>query len=517
MNATERSILQLPEFQPKQQFAFNALANEKLLGGATRGGKTSYNKLMLIRLCSAVSNLRTDIFRVNLDDVYESYMEGEFSFPELLGQWERDRLVKITNEGVEFLWNGSGITLKHLGSDRAKSKGQGTPVQIRVYDEATQLMESRFRFLRGWVGMTEGHRETAAHELEKVFPELSYEERYNYFPQIIYTTNPIGESAGYFRRGFVQAAPRYEIFRAPENDGGFTRIYVPFKVDDNKFENEDTVRARISGLGDDAMVDALLNENWDAPVGDFIREYNRDKHVVPDFTPPEHWLKFRGFDWGHSEPFCVLWACVSDGEPFTDDMGRKRWFRRGAIIIYREWYGGQEDDGSKGIGLSNKDIAAGILDRTPEVSTGITITDNLPFQHRGSELMAIEFMKAGVPLTLGNTARVIGWAKLKHMLMGIDDDPMFLITESCKAGQDYLPALQRHKTKIDDAVESGEATHWCDTARVIVMTHEVSLPKAPVQPRSQYVQPAIAERKTITPEIILKNKKKQKAKNGFRR
>jgi hypothetical protein len=508
----QRSLLQLPKFQPKQQFAFDALANEKLLGGATRGGKTSFNKLMLIRLCSAVSNLRSDIFRINLDDVFESYMEGEFSFPELLAPWERDGLVKLTNDGVEFIWNGSGITLKHLGSDRAKSKGQGTPVQIRVYDEATQLMESRFRFLRGWVGMTEGHRATAAVELEKVFSELTYEERYNYFPQIIYTTNPIGPSAGYFRRGFVKAAQRYEIFKAPEDDGGFTRIYVPFKVVDNKFENEEAVRSRIAGLGDDAMVDALLNENWDAPIGDFIREYNSVKHVTPDFIPPEHWIKYRVFDWGHSEPFAVIWVCISDGEPFKDHMGRDRWFRRGAKIVYREWYGCIEDDGSKGIGLENTEIAKGMLERTPETTSGITITDSLPFQHRGSELMALQFMKAGAPLTLGNTARVIGWKALKDQLNGIDGDPMFLITQSCVACQDYLPALQRHKTKPDDAVEDGEATHIADVCRLAAMTYEVSLPKAPVKPVEKYHQPKPQARKSSTPEQLLKQRKLQKAK-----
>lgn len=503
------SILQLPKFQPKQQFAFDCLANEKLLGGATRGGKTFYNKLMLIRLCSAVSNLRTDIFRLHLDDVYESYMEGDGSFPELLAIWERDGLVKITNEGVEFLWNGSGITLKHLGSDRAKSKGQGTPVQVRIYDEATQLMESRFRFLRGWIGMTEPHRETAAKELEKVFPQFSQEERFNYFPQIIYSTNPIGPSAGYFRRNFVKAASRYQIFQAPPEDGGFNRIYIPFKVADNKFENEEAVRARISGLGDAAMVDALLNENWDAPVGDFIREYDEKRHVVPDFTPPNHWIKFRGFDWGHSEPFVVLWACVSDGEPFTDDEGRERWFRRGALIIYREWNGCDPEEPAKGLGLSNVKIAQGIVNLSlDEVSTGITITDSLPFQSRGGVLIADEFLKNGCPLTRGNTAREIGWKKVKDMFIGIDDDPLLLITESCKYLREYVPALQRHASKPEDAVESGEATHSTDTLRLICMTHQITIPKKPVK---QEPLPPPHLRKSITPDTIIKQIKKQKA------
>lgn len=500
----ERSLLKLPKFLPKQQFAFDSLANEKLLGGATRGGKTFYIKLMLIRLCSAVSNLRADIFRLHSADVYGSYMEGGSSFAVLLAPWIRDGLVKVTQEGVEFLWNGSGISLEHLGTDAAKSKGQGKEVNIRVFDEATQLMESRFRFLRGWVGMTEPHRDIAAKELIKVFPRFTEQERRNYFPQIVYATNPIGPSAGYFRRNFVKAANRYETFKAPLDDGSMSRVYIPFLVKDNPFENEQLVRGRISGLGDEALVDALLNENWDAPVGDFIREYDEKKHKTFDFTPPEHWIKLRGFDWGHSEPFCVLWACISDGEEFIDELGRTRWFRRGAIIVYREWYGCQEDEPAKGIGITNKQIASGILERTREPTTGITVTDSLPFQSRGGELMADEFFRAGVQLTRGNTDRVIGWKSIKDRLIGIDDDPMLFICESCTYLREYLPALQRHKTKPDDAVEDGEATHTCDTLRLICMTFPVSLPKKPAAPPPPV---PVNKRKSPTPIEILKGRR----------
>lgn len=357
--------------------------------------------------------------------------------------------------------------------------------------------------------MTEDHREIAAVELEKVFPRMSLQERRDYFPQIIYTTNPIGQSAGYFRRNFVKAAPRYTIFTAPKDDGGMTRMYIPFLVKDNPFENEELVRNRISGLGDDAMVDALLNENWDAPVGDFIREYDEKEHVVPDFTPPSHWIKFRGFDWGHSEPFCVLWACISDGEEFKadplDEDSPTLWFRRGALIIYREWYGCDEDEPAKGIGMPNKGIAEGIKSRTSEGGSGITITDSLPFQARGGELMADEFLRHGCPLTRGNTDRIIGWKKVKDMFSGIDGDPLLLITESCKYLREYVPALQRHKTKMEDAVEDGEATHTCDTLRLICMTHQVQIPKAPA--RAPEVPP-VHLRKSPTVIDILKNRKK---------
>ena len=509
--AERESLLELPPFLPKQEFAFQALANEILLGGATRGGKTFFNKVSLIRLCSAVSNLQCAIYRQHSDDVFSSYMEGEDSFHVLLAQWEQDGLVRITQDGVVFTWNNSVISLEHLGTDKAKSKGQGTPKQIIIFDEATQLLESRMRFLRGWATITETHKDAAAKELESVFPKMSYAERRNYFPRIIYTTNPIGVSAGYFRRGFVKASPKYTIFEAPISDGGAQRLYIPFLVTDNPHEDPEAVRRRISGLGDEAMADALLNENWDAPVGDFVREYDENRHKVPDFEPPEHWIKFRAFDWGGDDPFCVLWACISDGTEFKDYNGDTRWFPRNSIIVYREWYGCNENDQAKGINMPNAEIAQGIVDRTPEKHSGVTLTDSLPFQKRGGLLMATEFANAGVSLTHANTNRVPGWKKVRDLLIGKDGFPYLYICESCRFLLEYLPALQRHATKIDDAVDSGEATHACDTLRYLCATQEISLPKAPAKAPTIIVA---APRLSISPEAILKQRQ---FKHGTRR
>jgi hypothetical protein len=260
------------------------------------------------------------------------------------------------------------------------------------------------------------------------------------------------------------------------------------------------------------MADALLNENWDAPVGDFIREYDENKHKIPDLEPPEHWVKFRAFDWGGDDPFCVLWAAISDGEEFRDQDGKPRWYPRNALIIYREWYGCSETDQAKGINLPNAEIAAGIVARTSEKHSGITLTDSLPFQKRGGLLMATEFANGGVPLTHANTSRVPGWKKLRDLLIGKDNIPYLYIAESCRYLREYLPALQRHATKTDDAVDSGEATHACDTLRYLCATQEIPLPKAPAKTPDRL---PLAPRVSISPSQILKQR--QAGNNGTRR
>lgn len=487
------SPIWLPKFHPKQQFAFDSKATAQLYGGATRGGKTAFIKLALIRWCSAIPGLQCDIFRFNHDDVIANYMDGDFSFPVLLHQWEQDGLCTITKTEVRF-WNNSLISLEHCSTDKAMSKHQGIDKHVRVFDEATQIPERRMKWLMGWITMSDKM-------LAQVPPEWVGQ-----FPKAIFLTNPIGQSAGFFRRRFVLARPKGSI----EYIDGFSYQYIAAKVEDNPSVNAEATRARISGTMDAQVADALLNENWDALVGDFIREYNDDIHSVPDFDPPAHWLKWRAFDWGKAEPFNVLWLCMSDGQPFKDADGNERWFPLGHVNVYREWYGCDPEDPAKGLGLSNVEICRGIITRTPEVTSGITVTDNLPFQRRDDELMADVYAKNGVPLTLGNTDRVMGWARVKDFFKGIDGHPMLTIQQKCIRLREYVPALQRHESKPEDAVESGEATHSCDTLRVGIATRG----KPKLAPKTSVPNQPPAPKMAASPNELLKQLRRQTRSSG---
>jgi len=491
------SRIQLPKFHPKQELMFLSKATWQLYGGATRGGKTAAVKLALPQWCARIPGLQCDIFRLNYDDVIGNFMDGNFSFPYLLNQWIKDGLVSVTKTEVRF-WNGSLISLEHCSSDNAMGKHQGIEKHVRVFDEAGQIPERRMKWLSGWVTMSEDM-------LAKVPDEWKGQ-----FPKIIMLSNPIGPSAGWLRRDFVKARPKEAI----EKIGAFKLQYIPALVEDNPSVDAQTTRSRIAEATDSAIADALLNENWDANVGDFIKEYNEDIHVTPDFIPPNYWLKWRAFDWGKAEPFSVLWLTVSDGEEFIDRQGRKRWFRRGCVIVYREWHGCDPDSPAIGSGLTNIEICKGIVDRTTEITSGITVTDSLPFQRRDDELMADVYAKNGVPLTKGNTDRVIGWARIKDYLKGIDGIPMLMICESCRYLRDYLPALQRHATKMEDAVEHGEATHSTDTLRVGLATR----PSIKTKPQTANLVATAKPSSTISisPVNILQQLKKQNRNVGRR-
>ena len=481
------------ELHPKQLQAFQCPANEILFGGATRGGKSHYVRVALITFCEAVPGIQCLIIRKYYDDVISNHMEGATGFKAMLKPLIDAKKVRVTKDEVRWLHTGSLIKLSHCATEEAMQKNQGLGKDILVFEEACQIEERYIRFIRGWVTTTEDMKDKVPKELK------------GHLPKIYYTANPIGRSMGYFRRNFVLPATPGTIFKAPDDDGGFTRCYIEARVDDNPDEDPEATRRRIEGLGDAGMSQALLNADWNAPIGDYFPQYDDKKHTIQDFMMPEHWFKFLTFDWGSSEPFAVLWWAVVGEEGYE---GSNRYLRPGTLICYREWFGCDKNDPSKGMQLRNEEIANGIIKRTREDTSGLVVTDSLPFQDRGmgqngkKYTIADVFKEHGVPLVRGNTARIHGWSQVRDRLIGIDDDPLIVFMESCVFCRDYLPALPRHKTRPEDAEESGEATHICDAIRYACTTRPLVTKAAETTER--YQKP---DKISPTPKELLKQLK----------
>lgn len=484
------------KLHPKQMEVLHTEADDILFGGASRGGKSYLTRVLLILWSTWIPGLQSFIFRKYYDDVLSNHMEGPDGFRAMLREYEAAGLVKITENDIRWIKTGSLITLSHCATDDAVEKAQGVPKHVLVLEEVCQMLVRHIKFLCLWVDMPEWMQETLPPELK------------GKFPKIIRTGNPIGASVGYHRREFVKAAPKGTVFRAKESEGGWKRVYIEAKVEDNPSENAAKVRARLAGASDKATAKALCDADWDAPVGDFFSQYEDTRHTTPDFKPPSHWLVYRTFDWGMAEPFAVLWWTVSDGEEFTDEKGRKRWFRKGALIAFREWYGCDPGDPSLGCEMRNADIALGIVNRTPEARCKITLCDSKPLTDVGmgekskKYRIADTFEENGVVLTKANTSRVTGWAEVRERLIGKDGDPMILFTESCKFARDYLPALPRDPNNIEDAAEEGESTHICDCIRYACAAR-------PITKKKKVSSKEARECGSMTPSQILTRLKQQ--------
>lgn len=509
---------------PRQTTAFLSQATEILFGGASGGGKSHFVRVVFILLCALIPGFQCVIFRKYKRDLAPNHIEGRTGFKALLAQWIRDGRVKIVEDEIRFYHKmpdgtvmQSNIALQHLQRPEDMDKAQGVPRHAAAFDEAPQIQERYIRFIRGWIQCDLEFLAEVARILDALpEPLKSHMQHFkNRLPLVLYTGNPMGQSVNYFRKNFVKPVSELKIWRAPDSDGGHLRQYIPSRLEHNLSIDQEAKRRSIRGAStDEAVALALEKGDWDAPVGDFIRQYDDQRHAVSNFMPPDHWFKFLTFDWGSSEPFAVLWWAVSDGKPYRDYKGKEKWLRRECLVCYREWYGCSKTDTAKGLELRNAEIADGIIKRTNEETSGLVITDSLPFQDRGSSKngkkykIADEFMEAGVPLIHGNTARIYGWKQVKDRLIGIDDDPMMVFTESCVYCRDYLPALQRHDYKQEDAQESGEATHICDAIRLAATTKPI------VQDSHEGSQPQYQSSK-ISPRVkdLLELVKKAQARN----
>lgn len=442
-------------------------ATDLLFGGASEGGKSHFIRMALIIFCTMIPGLQTFIFRKFYQDVIGNHMESPSGFRMMLAQWQTDKIVKITENEIRWPRTGSLISLNQIQHTKDLEKHQGREKHVLVLDESTQIPQAHINGLMAWTRMPQEMKDKLPEQLKDLFPHIEPEDRKNLFPRCIKTANPIGLSVGYHKRRFV--LPRKEF--AIEKVGAWKVQYIPSRVIDNPSADPIAQKERLSELGE-AQAAALISGDWTQPLGDFYEEYNDDLHAIPDLIPPGHWFKYKTHDWGGRDPFAVYWIAVSDGEEFKDQEGLTRWYPRGALIYYREWYGCNPEHPERGINMRNEDIAKGIVERTKETTSNITLSDNFPFADRGASkngrryVMADEYAENGCPLTLGNTARVYGWKQGRSRLQGVNGVPMVYICYNCIYLRQYLPALPRHETKAEDAAESGEATHSCDAWRL---------------------------------------------------
>ncbi len=106
-------------------------------------------------------------------------------------------------------------------------------------------------------------------------------------------------------------------------------------TDEMFFADLNANRKSIGGYIEDNRVDELIND-WPEEVqatrvrgrfasfyGAVFKTYSRNLHVIKPFKIPEEWRKYRGFDFGFTNPFVCLWAAQDE-----DD----NWY------IYREYY-----------------------------------------------------------------------------------------------------------------------------------------------------------------------------------
>ena len=319
---------------PKQWIAFCSVATEILYGGAAGSAKSHLMRVAAIIWALSIPGLQIYIFRRTYDDLIKNHMEGPTGFNALLGPW-LGKYVMIVEKEIRFN-NGSKIYLCHCQHEKNRFDYLGAEIHVLLIDELTLFTEVIYRFLRSRVRIPKGM------EIPERFKGM--------FPRILCGTNPGGIGHQFVKATFIDPKPPMEIWRAPDSEGGFLRQFIPARLEDNPSIDQKQYASNLSGLGNDALVKAMLEGDWDIVAGAAL-DISRERHGLRPFKPLQHWTKFQVIDWGYVHPYAVGWFCVPDedtllaGKDGIEDV----LLPKGAVILYKELYGtsGKPNEGSR--------------------------------------------------------------------------------------------------------------------------------------------------------------------------
>jgi hypothetical protein len=447
----------------KQGEAFTSPATEILYGGAAGGGKSHLMRVAAIAWCIAIPGLQVYLFRRTYPDLWKNHMEGPGGFPAMLADWERAGLAKINHgQGQVRFGNGSKIHLCHCQYPKDVYNYQGAEIHVLMIDELTHWEPAMYRFLRGRVRL--GGLQVPEAERDR-------------FPRVIAGANPGGVGHNWVKADFIDGAPPMALRKMPPEEGGLLRQFIPARLADNptQTENDPHYAQRLAGLGNAALVRAMLDGDWNIVAGGMFDDlWNESAHVLPPFKIPPGWRIDRSFDWGSSKPFSVGWWAESDGTEAVMPDGARRSWPRGTVFRIAEWYGWNGKP-NEGLRMLATDIASGILKQEAEMGfTGRVKpgpADSSIFDTQNGVCIADDMARRGVKwerADKGPGSRRNGWEKMRDMLSAATAQPIespgLMVFDTCRHFIRTVPVLPRSERDPDD-VDSDAEDHVADESR----------------------------------------------------
>lgn len=346
------------ELHPKQSEAFHSPATEILFGGAAGGGKSFLLRVAALAWCVGIPGLQVYLFRRTFPDLQKNHLDGPTGFPALLAEWVDQGIASINYSKSYISIGRSRIHLCHCQYEKDVYNYQGAEIHVLLMDELTHFTESQYRYLRSRVRLA--GLNLPADQAER-------------FPRIVCASNPGGVGHNFVKQTFVDYVAPMECLRAPEEEGGMLRQFIPSLLEDNPTltEEDPQYEARLEGLGRPELVRAMRLGDWNIVAGGMVDDvYVPEIHELEPFEIPEGWRIDRSFDWGSAKPFSVGWWAESDGNaPAVLSDGTERKYPRGTLFRIHEWYGwnGRANEGCR---MISPEIARGILEREKDFPWG---------------------------------------------------------------------------------------------------------------------------------------------------
>lgn len=433
------------------------------------------------------------LFRKTYTELDSNHMLGPQGYRALLSTAVDNKMVRIDSQKnlIQFrngptgtFAGGSLIYLRHAQYDKDMYIYQGAEIHVMMIDEATHFSEPIYSFLRARV-------RTGAWK-----PPVKWAK---WFPRILCSSNPGNTYHNFWKHifvDFVDPEHPYQPVRAPEDDGGMLRQYIPATVYDNPalLEHDPGYISRLKGLGSPELVRAMLEGDWDIVAGGMFDDlWRRGTHIIEKpFAIPKGWYINRGFDWGSSKPFAALWYAESNGDPVTLANGKEFKFPPGTIVVLDEWYGNdpKAKDPNTGLFMPNVQMGEGIRNREETSFILAPIKDRIcpgPADASIYTVMNNDSPAAGINSGYWGTAdraktdiffpsdkskgtRVKRWSLIRNRLSNSHDikgnnpmeQPALFVFPTCKHLIRTLPTAPRDERNHED-IDSDSEDHLLDT------------------------------------------------------
>ena len=426
--------------------------HELLFGGARGGGKSDF---LLGDWCQDADQRaawRGVIFRQSYPELEELILRSQTLIPET---WPGAEWAK--SEKTWRLRNGASLRMRSLERQEDAAAYQGHSYSWIAFDELAAWPDDKaYRMLAACLRSAEPVQAK----------------------RIRASANPGGPGHSWVKARFIDPAPQGYV-PIVDAETRAMRMFIPSRVQDNQIlmHRDPGYVDRLKGVGSPELVRAWLEGDWNAVVGSYFPEFGAH-HIARPMRIPHHWLRGIAGDWGSARPFCFLWFAIADGS--------EGYFPKGAMYIYREWYGASAPN--VGLRMTVEQVAEGIRERQlGDEPPRYGVLDPACFATDGGPSIAERFAQCGVRFRPADNKRVgklgahAGWDLLRNRLVGEDGVPMLYISSVCANLIRTLPLLQHDVRRPEDAATDGE-DHAADSLRYAVSSRPwipAGLPEEP--------------------------------------
>ena len=425
------------EVNDKQQKFLDSTAMFTCYGGAKGGGKSHIIRIKAIGGALFNPGISILMMRKTYNELEENLIRP------ILKELAPDLFSYNATTHLMTFENGSTIKFGHWAGDESEHEYNGLQYDWIFIDEATQFTERSFNFLGGCMRGT------------SPYPKRMY-----------LTCNPGGVGHAWVKRLFIDRD--YHRFPDdPERDEHPENYEFIFAtVEDNKWllESSPMYLKNLASMPDD-LRRAYRYGDWDAIGGNYFPEFKDNKHTTRPFRIPDHWPRFRSFDYGLDLFVCLWWAIDEDGRCWC-----YRSYEHEKLIV--------------------KEAAKAILEHTlpnEKIIATYAPPDMWNRQKDTGKTMAEIFLLNGINVVKTDNNRVQGHMLMKDMMSPIelhdpfvksmykgkppDKLPGFIVFNTCDKLISDIKSIQADdKNPNDCAKEPHDITHTVDACRYFLVT-----------------------------------------------